>query len=649
MKKFKTSDILNNKEYLALLSKSYTNKKQVKARIIDLKSRLKLPKGTEHFITDIHGENDAFEHVLRNCAGSIKRKVSETISDSDANLKTLNTLIYYPSEKLKLLEEDNALTTEWYKKTIKQLILVLKNVASKSTIKETKDALDKDYANLIEELIFENDMSVKRELYYECIIDSIIETGASKEIIKTLCSSIKILNLDHLHIIGDIYDRGRYANKCMDIISNYHSVDIQWGNHDIVWMGAKFGSLACIANVVRICLRYGNIETLREAYGIGLLSLSIFANKTYLNDTKEDLKAFMPHLGDERPDIDALMLARMQKAIAIIQFKIEGDTIKNHPEYHMEDRDLLSKCDFDKNIVKIEGKEYKLNTYSFPTINKNDIFKLTPEEEKIINLLKKNFTTSEKLEFHVNTLLTKGNMYIIYNDNLLFHGCIPMEEDGSFKDVMVNGKISCGKNLLKNMEDYLRSIITEDDNDMSYFWYLWCSPDSPLFGKSKMATFERYFINNKTTHKEEYLPYYILSKQEKYANKILSEFNLTSKYSKIINGHVPIKLKEGQDPISANGKLLLIDGGYSKAYRKVTGIAGFTLTYNSYGLNLITHHPFTNQYDAIENELDIQSEHRFLSNNHKRILVENTHKAKEINKKIYYLEMLLFAYEKGIL
>lgn len=651
MRNFSTKEIYDNKDYLTLFSKQYTNVCETRARIIELKANLNLPKGTEHFITDIHGENEAFEHVLRNCSGSIRRKVTETIGDkvNEEELNTIITLIYYPVKKLKLLASEDKLNKEWYKDTLKYLIEILANVSSKSTREQVRRNIDKNYVNIIEELLFKNDKDEKRALYFENIFDTIIDTNASEDFIVKICRSIRTLNLDHLHIIGDIYDRGRGAHKAMDIISNHHSVDIQWGNHDIVWMGANYGNEACIANVIRICLRYGNIETLRDGYGIGILPLSLFASTTYKNSTKKDLKEFFPRLSDEDPDIDETLMAKMHKAITVIQFKLETQIIKKHPEYLMDNRDMLSKCNFDEGTIVIDDIEYELNTKDFPTIDKEDVSKLTEEEQKIIETLKHSFISSEKLSEHIDTLLTKGSMYLTYNKNLLFHGCIPLNEDGSFKEVRVGEEYYKGKELMDKMEYHLRNAITGEKKDTSYFWYLWCSPNSPLFGKSKMATFERYFIDDKETHKETYLSYFTKSAEEEVAVEILGEFGLHDNYSRIINGHVPIKLKAGQSPIKANGRLLLIDGGYSKAYRDVTGIAGFTLTYNSYGMNLITHHPFNNVEYAIKHEIDIRSEHRFLYDNDKRILVKDTDKAKDINKEIYYLEMLLTAYQKGII
>lgn len=651
MKHYSRKEINDNLDYLKLLSNQYRNMPQVTARIVELNSGLNLPKGTEHFITDIHGENEAFEHVLRNCSGSIRRKSMEALGDSmdEKDFNSLMTLIYYPKKKLALLEEQGVLTDSWYKKTLKTLIEVLARVSGKYSRSDVRKNLDRDYADIIAELLFVNEKDGKKTMYIESIYDTIIDVGLAKDFIIKICRSIRHINLEHLHIIGDIYDRGRGAHLAMEIINNFPSVDIQWGNHDITWMGANQGSLVCMATVARICLRYGNIETLRSGYGIGVLALSLFADRVYSDSTEEDLKPFMPRLSDETPVIAPVLLAKMQKAMAIIQFKLESQAIKRHPEYRMENRDLLSKCDFRKGTVTVDGKEYPLNTRDFPTIDPDDPTRLSKDEEEIMALFKKSFTNSEKLTEHVNTLINKGSIYLVYNGNLMFHGCIPLDEDGSFKPVRVGDGYYRGKQLLDKMEEHIKNVIADDNDDKSYFWYLWCGPDSPLFGKDKMATFERYFIDDKSVHKETYQHYFTKAKEEPVAEMILREFGLTNPHSKIINGHVPIKVRIGQTPVQANGRLLLIDGGYSRAYREVTGIAGFTLTYNSYGMNLIAHHPFSDVDYAVKHEIDIRSEKRFLYDENLRVLVRDTDRTKSIHKEINYLKMLLCAYRNNII
>lgn len=651
MNTYSKNDIDKNREYLELLSEKYKNTQQARAKIIDLTASLYLPKGTEHFITDIHGEHEAFEHVLRNCSGSIKRKVSETL-DGIAGISEINelsTLIYYPRQKLALIKEEKKLADDspWYKKTINYLIMLCRNVSSKYTREKVRQAMNPNFVNIMEELLNQSDVTGKRELYYENVINTIVDTKASCDFIIELCNTIRKLNLDHLHIIGDIYDRGRGAHHVMDIISNYHSVDIQWGNHDILWMGAGFGEEACIANAMRISLRYGNLSTLKDGYGIDLLPLTFFAQKIYKDSSVDELKNFMPKISDESPDIDYVLLAKMHKAITIIQFKLESAIIKNHPEYKMDERNMLDKCDFDNFTITLDGKTYKLNSKEFPTINKNNPTRLTNEEKKVLKGLKSSFLSSEKLRQHINTLMLKGSIYLVYNKNLLFHGSIPLNSDGTFKEIMVDGKAYTGSALLDAMEIKLRALMTSDENDKSYFFYMWCAPDSPLFGKTKMATFERYFINDKASWSEEYLYYYKLSNNEDIADYILAEFGLHDENSHIINGHVPIKLKDGQSPIQAGGKLLLIDGGYAKSYQSVTGVAGCTLTFNSYGLNLITHEPFESIENAISKGIDIKSEHRFISTSKHRILNGNTDMASGIKKEIHYLEMLLSAYLSG--
>ena len=651
MKHYTRKEINENLDYLKLLSRQYRNMPQVTAKIVELNSSLNLPKGTEHFITDIHGENEAFEHVLRNCSGSIRRKTKEALGDklTEKELNSLVTLVYYPKKKLALLEKENVLTDRWYKNTLKNLIEILSRVSGKYSRSEVRKNLDRDYADIIAELLFINEADGKKTMFIESIYDTIIDVGLAKDFIIKICRSIRHINLEHLHIIGDIYDRGRGAHLAMDQISNFPHVDVQWGNHDITWMGANLGSSVCVATVMRISLRYGNIDTLRAGYGIGVLSLSLFADRVYRNSSEEDLKPFMPRLSDETPAIAPELMARMQKAMAVIQFKLESQAIRKHPEYEMDSRDLMSRCDFRKGTVEIDGKTYELNTRDFPTVDPDDPTKLTEEEQEIIDELRHSFMNSEKLTDHVNTLINKGSIYLVYNGNLMFHGCIPLNEDGSFRSVRVGDAYYRGKELLDRMEEHIKTVISDEDDDKSYFWYLWCAPDSPLFGKDKMATFERYFIDDRDIHKETYEPYFTKAKEEAVAVRILEEFSLTNVHSKIINGHVPIKVRIGQNPVQANGRLLLIDGGYSRAYREVTGIAGFTLTYNSYGMNLIAHHPFSDVDYAVKHEIDIRSERRFLYDNDLRVLVRETDRAKTINKELNYLKMLLCAYRNSII
>ncbi len=535
MKEFKREEILNYADYLTLLSKEYNCLEKIRGKIITLKSALNLPKGTEHFITDIHGENEAFEHVLRNCSGSIKRKVEEILGDklSEEDLKNLTTLIYYPKEKLALLKEELNINydDEWYKGTITNLLEVLKIVSSKYTRKKVRNTFNENYAQIIEELLHK-DETIKRKLYYDTIIDTIIDTMSSCDFIIELCNGIRKLNLDHLHIVGDIYDRGRGPHKVMDILLEYNNIDIQWGNHDILWMGASLGDEACIANVVRICLRYGNISVLKEGYGVDLLDLALFAEKVYKDEDEKSLEKFVPKLNDEIPDIDEIMLAKMHKAISINQFKLESGIIKSHEEYDMDSLNRMDSCDFEKNIVKIQNKEYKLNTANFPTLDKNNPSMLSEEEKKIIKGLKRSFMGSRELFRHMEFLRKKGSMYITYNDNLLFHACIPLNEDGSFKAITIDNNSLIGKELFDFINLKVNYISSNENQDTSFFWYLWCSPNSPLFGKTKMATFERYFLEEESIKKEEYLPYYKKVKEYNTCTKILKEFSLIKKVLK---------------------------------------------------------------------------------------------------------------------
>jgi fructose-1,6-bisphosphatase-3 len=646
MKLFDEETLHENKRFLELLSEKFPGIQTTTAEIINLKAILNLPKGTEHFISDIHGEYLAFDHILRNCSGSIRRKINETLGHilSEEEIRELTTIIYYPSEKLKDLKSKQDLSEEWYEKTMKHLITVCKISASKYSHSKIRKTLPPNYAYIIQELLFKSNINGNRENYYNEIIHSIIETGACDDFIVSICSAIRRLNLDHLHIIGDIYDRGVGPHYVMDTLVRYHSVDVQWGNHDILWIGAAAGCAACVANAVRICMRYGNTSVLEDGYGINLMPLTLFAIRQYRNDP--DLRLFMPKISDEIPDIDEELLAWMQKAIAIIQFKLENAIIRRHPEYGMESRMLIDKVNYKTNTVVIDGVEYPLNASYFPTIDPQDPEHLTEEEEKVIDALVNSFLGSEKLQKHINFMLLKGNMYKVYNNNLLLHACVPMDEDLHFSKVSVDGDTLSGRALLDKFDETVRRSYYLDDKKKDIFWFLWCAPHSPLFGKDKMATFERYFIDDKATHKESYLPFYRNINNEAMADIIFKEFGLTEK-GHIICGHVPVKAIKGEDPIKAGGKILCIDAGFAKAYQKETGMAGCTLTYNSYGMNLIIHEPFGSLEKAIAEGHDIKSETRLVNTAEKRMLVADTDIGKKLKEQIYFLEMLLSAYMTG--
>lgn len=642
-------------KYLNQLSKTYKNIQEVSEEIINLQAILNLPKGTELFLSDIHGEYEAFNHLLNNGSGIIKNKIEyiyeKTLAEEDR--KDLATLIYYPEEKLNLIKKDKKNINEWYKITLYRLIEVANSVSSKYTRSKVRKAMPQGFDYIIDELLHLQGVDNNKEQYYNQIIQSIIDLNRADAFIIAIASLIKRMAIDHLHIVGDIYDRGPGATKIMDKLMDFHSVDIQWGNHDILWMGAAAGNEACIANVVRICSRYDNLATLEEGYGINIRPLSIFATETYKNDKCE---AFMPRNKEvsKYSKTDKIVLSKIQKAMAIIQFKIEGELIKKHPEYKMNDRLLLDKMDLAKGTVKINGVDYKLNDCNFPTIDKKNPYKLTDEEAEIIERLKLSFMHSEKLNKHINFLYAKGHIYNNFNSNILFHGCIPMKENGEFDKVKIMGKSLKGKELLDYIENIAHKAYFEEDGKereeaVDLMWYFWGGPKSPLFGKDKTATFERYFLNEKELHKENKNPYYKLIDNEKICNKILETFGIDKEEGHIINGHVPVKVKDGEKPVKANGKLIVIDGGFAKAYQPTTGIAGYTLTYNSHGLVLAMNEPFESKAKAIEDGLDIISQTILKEDIATRKRVSDTDIGKKLKEEIEDLKQLLIAYREGSL
>lgn len=639
-------------KYLKSIAKQYPTIAKASTEIINLASILNLPKGTEHFLTDIHGEYEQFLHILKNGSGSVKRKIEEefgnTITQKDK--RALATLIYYPEEKLEMVlkEEDNI--DDWYKITLHRLIQICKRVTSKYTRSKVKKALPADFAYIIEELIHEKEEVHDKEAYYNQIILAIIRTGRAKECIVAFCLLIQRLVVDHLHIVGDIFDRGPGAHIIMDTLMNYHSVDIQWGNHDIEWMGAAAGNTACIANVIRISARYGNLDTLEEGYGINLIPLATFAMETYAEDP---CSCFDIKYNKDIYNIHDLELdKKMHKAITIIQFKLEGQLIKRRPEFHMDSRLLLDKINYEKGTIQIDGKEYQLKDKNFPTIDPADPYRLTPDEENVVDRLKVAFLKCEKLQKHVRFLFSKGSLYLVYNSNLLYHGCIPLNEDGSFRKVTLGGCEYSGKGLYDILESYARKGYyreesAEKEYGMDIMWYIWSNENSPVYGKEKMATFERYFIEDKAVQDEKKNEYYKLIENEKVVGHILNEFGLNIRDSHIINGHMPVELKKGETPIRCKGKVLIIDGGLSKAYQKKTGIAGYTLIYNSYGLRLVSHEPFESKEMAIARESDIHSDTVLVEQVPRRRSVADTDIGKEIEESIIDLTNLLSAYRDG--
>lgn len=639
-------------KYLKSLAKQYPNESKAATEIINLQSILSLPKGTEHFITDLHGEYDQFRHVLKNGSGAIRRKIEEefTNSISETEKKAMAALIYYPEEKLEQVLETEENMQDWYKVMLYRLIKVAKCVSSKYTRSKVRKAITKDFEYVIEELLTGRPDVFDQEAYYREIIRTVIHIGKAKELIIAICNLIRRMVVDHLHVVGDIFDRGLYPDLIMDSLLNYHSIDIQWGNHDISWMGAAAGNPALICNVIRISAKYGNLNLLEDGYGINLVPLARFAMSHYEKDTCESFKiSFQEGEYDKQY---APLERKMHKAIAIMQFKLEGQMIKRHPEYEMDNRLLLDKIDIKNKTVEVEKKVYPLRDAYFPTIDWEDPYRLSEEEQEVLNRLIQAFLNCEKLQKHVQFLYKKGNLYKVYNGNLLYHGCVPFDANGDFTKVNVMGQLYSGKKLYDVLEEHIRKgYFSKDQKEkqegLDILWYVWENKNSPVFGKGKMTTFERYFIADEYTHKEPKNPYYELIEKEEIVVKILKEFGLDGEESHIVNGHIPVEAKKGESPIKCNGKLLIIDGGFSKAYQPKTGIAGYTLIYNSYGLVIAAHEPFLSIEKAIEDGSDIISHTLLVEHVEKRKTVADTDIGKNLIESIKDLERLLNAFRDG--
>ena len=642
--------------YLQLLARSFPTIADASTEIINLEAILNLPKGTEHFLSDLHGEDQAFSHVLRNASGAVKRKVNEIFGNTlrESEKKELCSLIYYPEEKLELIKEQEFEIYDWYQVTLNQLVRVCRNVSSKYTRSKVRKALPKEFSYIIQELLHESSVEPNKSAYVDQIIRTIISTGRADDFIIAMCNLIQRLTIDLLHIIGDIYDRGPGAHLIMDILCDYHHFDIQWGNHDILWMGAAAGNLVSMANVVRMCLRFGNMATLEDGYGINLLPLATFAMEFYGDDP---CSLFVPKTKFADCEMDEKtirLVSQMHKAMTIIQFKLEGEIIRRRPEFEMEDRMLLHCLDIEKGMVHINGKDYTLRDKNWPTLDATDPYKLTPEEEELIQKLAHSFESSEKLKKHMGCFFRRGGMYQVCNSNLLFHASIPMNPDGTFKSVRILGEEFKGRALLDRVDHLVRAAYfkTGDPDEVAfahdYIWYLWGGKDSPLFDKSKMATFERAFIEEKETHVEEKGVYYTLRKQEETCDKIFEEFGVKGVHRHIVNGHVPVRSTQGENPIKANGKMLVIDGGFSRPYHSETGIAGYTLVYHSRGFQLVQHEPFESRAKAIEEGLDIKSTTIVVELNSHRQMVKDTDKGDELRSQIKDLEKLLYAYRNGL-
>lgn len=641
-------------KYLNILSEKFPTIQSVCTEIINLEAILNLPKGTEHFLSDLHGEYESFSHILKNASGAIKTKIDEVFKNTMTNeeRRRLATLIYYPKEKLELIKKETTNLEEYYRITLYRLVKVCTVVGSKYSRSKVRKAIPSEYQYIIDELLHANQNCFDRDVYYNKIIDSIISLGRADAFIIVLSNLIQQLAVDHLHIIGDIYDRGPGPHIIIDELMKYHSIDIQWGNHDIIWMGAAAGSEACIFNVIRICARYNNLDILEEGYGINIRNITEFAMKEYANS---NIDIFMPKNVDEKDSkFDQDVMSRTQQAAAIIQLKLEGQIIKRHPEYYMEDRLLLDKINYEDNTIKLNGKVYKLLDGYFPTIDPNNPYELSEKEAEVVRKLVKSFKNSEKLQRHIQFLYSKGNMYKIYNDNLLIHGCVPMNVFGEFVSVNVGGKELKGKNFLDYTEKIARQGYFEQEgsqereNGKDFLWYLWCEKNSPIFCKDKMKTFERYYLAEKETWEEIKNPFYNFENDERISEKVLKEFGIDPQIGHIICGHIPVKFKAGESPIKANGKLFIIDGGLSKSYQKTTGIAGYTLRYSSYGLTLVAHEPFTSRENAIVDETDLHSEIQIVEKVERK-RIKDTDKGKELMLQISDLEKLLEAYKNGTL
>ena len=651
--------MITKDKYLRLLAKEYPTAAKTVTEIINLEAIMNLPKATEHFISDLHGEYDAVQHVLRNGSGNVKEKIREIFQGrlSTREMNQLATIVYYPEDKIDMIVdslESEEEINEFYSLTLLRITELCAFTVSKYTRSKVRKAIPADYAYIIEELLFKDTIMTNKEDYYEKIIKTVISLDRAPELIAAISHVIQRLVVDHLHVVGDIYDRGPFPDKIIDTFMDGHELDIQWGNHDVLWMGAASGSAACMANVIRICARYNNLEIIEDAYGISLRPLITFAEMVYKEDRYEP---FMPKINTEDeskifPE-ELRQIAKMNQAISIIQFKLEGEIIKRHPQFDMADRMVLDFINYETGTVKLDGKEYPMLCDYFPTVDPADPYRLTEEERLVVERLMTGFLNSERLQKHVQFLFSKGSMYLSYNDNLLFHGCVPLNPDGSFMELPIANVKYSGKALLDKYEEVLRKGYLNREGKkhnvriLDLIWYLWEGKASSLFGKDKMTTFERLYVAEKETHIEKKNLYYEQRDNVELSHKILKEFGLDSNKGHIINGHTPVKEKIGENPLKADGKLIVIDGGFSKAYQNTTGLAGYTLLYNSFGMQLVSHQPFTSRQDAIENEKDIVSTRRIVDKELERKTVRQTDVGKKLTQQVTDLQQLLRAYKSG--
>lgn len=650
-------EVKEDLRYLRLLARDFPTVSSVTTEIINLEAILHLPKPTEHYLADLHGEHEAFQHVLRNASGNIKRKVNELFGGTigEEEIKDLCTLIYYPEEKLKQVKHAGCPIENYYETQLARLIKVCRDVSSKYTRSKVRKSLPDEYVYIIEELLHESNDIGNKQAYLNAIVRTIIDTGRADHFITALCYLIQRLTIDRLHILGDIFDRGPGAHHIMDALCDYHHLDITWGNHDVLWMGAAAGNTCCIASVLRLSLRDANTTTLEDGYAINMVPLATFAMEQYADDPCE---IYQPRVDEERTnftDKDVRLIAQMHKAVSVIEFKLSGQIAMAHPEWNMMDRCLMEYIDKERGIITIDGNEYEMKDKLWPTLDPSNPYALTPEENDLMERLRYSFMRSERLQSHVNCLLMRGGMYVIYNSNLMFHAAVPINEDGSMREVVFDGVKVKGKELLKKVERMARAAFDNDLDAASrakaadFFWYLWCGPESPLFGKAKMATFERYLLSDKEVQKEPKGWYYILRDNAEVCDRILDEFGVKGEHRHIINGHVPVRVGKGETPIKADGRLMVIDGGFSRVYHNRTGIAGYTLVYHSRGFELVQHAPFTSTEEAIQNGTDIQSTTQIVEMMGKREKVRDTDIGRGIMIKIADLERLLTAYRKGVI
>ena len=635
--------------YLKLLSREYPNIRAAASDIINLQAICGLPKGTEYFFSDLHGEHEAFIYLLRSSSGIIREKIRETFGHiiSEEDEVRLANLIYYPEKMINQIKQANEYTEDWQKTAVYRLVQICREVSSKYTRSKVRKKMPREFSGVIDELLYVDNTDDNKTEYYSELINTLIDVRVADSFIVVICSLIRSLTIDNLHILGDIFDRGPRPDIILEELMHFHDVDIQWGNHDISWMGAATGNRACICNVLRMALGYNGFDVLEDGYGINLRPLSMFAERVYRDDP---CTCFLPQILDKNiyDAVDPKLAAKMHKAIAVLQYKEEGQIIKRHPEYGMEERILLSAIRYDRGTVTIDGKEYPMRDMNFPTVDPADPLRLTDEEEELLHTLELSFRHNARLHEHVRFLYSNGSMYKCCNSNLLYHGCIPMTENREFDGLMVGGKMYRGKELMDFIDTQVKNayFLPEDAPEKEacrdFMWYLWNGAKSPVFGKDKNRSFEHYFIEDPEVMRETMNPYYQLSEEEETCDMILKEFGLPTKGSHIINGHMPVKIKSGETPIRAGGKLFIIDGGLSKAYQERTGIAGYPLIFHSHHLALAEHKPFDPERERTPKVYIVEKMQ-------KRITVADTDEGKELAGRIEDLKELLKAYRSGLL